>query len=70
MVWPRNWGREMSEKHLTVLVAPKLGGERTASSDHFILAIPTLASLGCSQLTKLPVFTSDRAGWRVRTNSH
>lgn len=74
-MWPRTWGREMSEQRLTVWVAPERGGERTASSDNFLpglsfLAIPALASEGCLQLTKLPVFPSDRAGRRVRTNSH
>lgn len=56
MVLPHNWGRDMSEKCLALLkhllVAPKLGGERTASSGNFILglsfpATPSLASLGC-----------------------
>lgn len=64
VVWPHNWGRDMSERCLALLkhLSPSEG-----------LSFPATlspASLGCPQLTKLPVFTSDQAGRRVRTNNH
>lgn len=63
-MWPRNWGRGMSERR------PALRKHLSPSEGLSFPETLSPASWGCPQLTKLPVFTSDQPGRRVRTNDH